>query len=458
MLHLHGSAGLVAVCCLSLFQPGLLAAAPAAALLLPGEPLQRALQAAADAGLPNFTITPGEYNFSSQSLTLASAACMDIVAEGATVWFSPGGGVQLRDCTDVFIRGLTIDYTPTLAQGIVRSVDPTGSASEDGTASFTAEFDPTFLLPPCPAASSNACKVGFWASSAAHADDAAVDDDPFASMVMVRNTTAPAAVNIYTPRVEKVSGGAANTFRVFVRGDGAHGVGLAAAGQAVTVFHGSNPHSYTSLNCTRITLEGVSIYGGTGMGIVDGQGGGDSTYRGVTISRRPLQRGRELQLLPAPVPRLLATNEDGFHSNGNDIGPQIADSTIAFTGDDSGNICAVRLNSLPTALFHLNLICAQLTEHVPCCCCFDRQGMSVFLGQFSVDTPSDNSSATRSSRGVAAGAGQATFVDVQRNLLRARAGDVLSFYHLNTMVKQGSVTIAGTPTTSHNSEAIAKMR
>ena len=82
----------------------------------------------------------------------------------------------------------------------------------------------------------------------------------------------------------------------------------------------------------------------------------------------------------------------------------------------------------------------------------------MFLGQFSVDTPSDNSSATRSSRGIAAGAGQATFVDVQRNLLRARAGDVLSFYHLNTMVKQGSVTIAGTPRTSHNSEAIAEMR
>ena len=52
----------------------------------------------------------------------------------------------------------------------------------------------------------------------------------------------------------------------------------------------------------------------------------------------------------------------------------------------------------------------------------------------------------------------ATFVDVQRNLLRAKPGDVLSFYHLNTMVKQGSVVVAGTPTLSHNTDAVAEMR
>ena len=85
------------------------------------------------------------------------------------------------------------------------------------------------------------------------------------------------------------------------------------------------------------------------MGIVDGQGGGDSTYREVTITRRPLQRGIGGRALLTPVERLLATNEDGFHSNGNDIGPQIVDSTIAYTGDDSGNICSVRPSHPPVA-------------------------------------------------------------------------------------------------------------
>ena len=309
-------------------------ASPPTTALLPGEPLQRALQAAADAGLPTFTVAPGEYNFSSQPLRLASAASMDIVAAGVTIWFSPGGGVMLQDCSDVFIRGLTIDYTPTLAQGIVRSVDHTGSVSGDGTASFTAQFDPTFLTPPCPEAKQSQCKVAFWATD--------VTDTGSTAAVMVRNVSAPAAVNIFTDRVESVNGSADHMYRVFVQaGDSPHGVGLAQVGQQVTVFHGSNPHSYTALNCTRITLESVSIYGGTGMGIVDGQGGGDSTYRGVTITRRPLQRGIGGASLSTPVERLLATNEDGFHSNGNDVGPHIVDSTIAFTGDDSGNICAV---------------------------------------------------------------------------------------------------------------------
>jgi hypothetical protein len=318
-----------------LLSPQFVGAAAKTPPLLPGAALQMALQDAVHDRVPNFTISPGEYNFSSQSLQLVSATNMDIVADGVTLWFSPGGGVQLRDCADVFIRGLTIDYTPTLAQGIVQGVDHTGSGSEDNTPSFTARFDPTFITPPCPDAGQSPCKVAFWSTDATNTKGN--------SPVMVRNSSAPAAVNIFTDRVERFNGGVDHTYRVFVRaGNSQHGVELAQAGQQVTVFHGSNPHSYTALNCTRITLQRVSIYGGTGMGIVDGQGGGDSTYREVTITRRPLQRGIGGRALLTPVERLLATNEDGFHSNGNDIGPQIVDSTIAYTGDDSGNICSVR--------------------------------------------------------------------------------------------------------------------
>jgi hypothetical protein len=82
--------------------------------------------------------------------------------------------------------------------------------------------------------------------------------------------------------------------------------------------------------------------------------------------------------------------------------------------------------------------------------------MSVFIGQFSPDRPPIGSSSSRTS--AADTAVVATFVDVQRNLLRAKPGDVLSFYHLNTMMKQGSVVVAGTPTLSHNTDAIAEMR
>jgi hypothetical protein len=53
--------------------------------------------------------------------------------------------------------------------------------------------------------------------------------------VLVRDNSAPAAVNIYTPQVEQVDD---TTYKVVVRGSGPHGVGLAAVGQIVNVFHG----------------------------------------------------------------------------------------------------------------------------------------------------------------------------------------------------------------------------
>ena len=222
----------------------------------------------------------------------------------------------MQDCTDVVIRGLTIDYSPTLAQGVVLAVDADAEAP-----SFTATFDSNFLQP-CPEAAAVPCKVGFW------------DSD---SRSLVRNVTAPAAVNVFTPRVQHVAG---DTWRIFVRGQGIHGIGLARSGQLVTVFNHKSPHSYQSPNCSRITLEDVSIFGGSGMGVVDGGGEGGSTYRRLQMTRRPLQRGVGMVALAQPIARLLSTNEDGFHSNGNSNGPQIIDSTIAYTGDDLGNICS----------------------------------------------------------------------------------------------------------------------
>ena len=353
--------------------------------LLPGAPLQVALQAAVDAGDASFTVPAGEYNFSSTPLKLFDATSLDISAYGVTLWFSPGGGVVLKDASDVSIKGLTIDYTPTVAQGVVVSVDK-GTA----TPSIVAKFDPLFLGPLAVfEAAGGPCKVGFWSPD---------------ERLLVRNKSAPAAVNIYTPKVEAVNA-ATHTYRVFVHDSGPHGSGLAEAGQLVNVFHGHNSHSYTSINCSRITLEDVNIWGGTGMGIVDGQGGGGSTYRRVQLTRRPLMRGVGVVALTPPYPfRLQSTNEDGFHSNGNNRGPTIVDSVVAFNGDDNGNICA---------------------------------GMSVLL---------------------TAEKGQLLMMDAGHNLPRGRAGDTLSFYHLTTIESLGSVTLAGTPVTTHDNATISKMR
>ena len=106
--------------------------------------------------------------------------------------------------------------------------------------------------------------------------------------------------------------------------------------------------------------------------------------------------------LAQPIARLLSTNEDGFHSNGNSNGPQIIDSTIAYTGDDLGNICSA---------------------------------MSVVLGQFD-------------GRDASVGGASLALVDVGRYLVRGQAGDTLSFYHINTQAFQGSVKLAAVPTPS----------
>ena len=73
--------------------------------------------------------------------------------------------------------------------------------------------------------------------------------------------------------------------------------------------------------------------------------------------------------------------------------------------------------------------------------------MSVVLGQFA---PDDDT------RGPSAPA--LTLVDISRNLLRGRKGDVISFYHLNSQAFLGAATLAGSPTVSHSPAAVARMR
>eukprot|EP01047_Picozoa_sp_COSAG01_P033895 COSAG01_NODE_2517_length_7524_cov_19.201616_5_plen_304_part_00 len=150
----------------------------------------------------------------------------------------------------------------------------------------------------------------------------------------------------------------------------------------------------------------------------------------VRVSRRPLRRGVGLALLdPSRQPeRLLATNEDGFHSNGNALGPLMENTTIEFTGDDSGNICSAQ---------------AVVME--------------------------SNAGARRAAGGAwssndafeaepCSGGASMLLVDVGHNLRRGKAGDTLSFYHLHSNALQGSVTLAARPTVSHDAAAVAKMR
>lgn len=140
----------------------------------------------------------------------------------------------------------------------------------------------------------------------------------------------------------------------------------------------------------------------TATQLVEEGGGGANIYDHVVLTRRPLQRGSTGRLLRTPVPRLLSTNADGFHSTGNCRGPTLTNSVISFTGDDLGNIC------MP---------------------------MGVYLGVFN-----------------------RVITMVGTEFLSAATGDHVSFYHLNSMTFLGRRRITAAPYSFSGPTAVAAMR
>ena len=405
--------------------------------ILPGAPLATALQAAADAGAARFAIAPGDYNFSATPLRLQNAHGLTIDGASATIWFGPGGGFNLKNATDVFVRELTIDYYPTVAQGVVVAADLPGKT-------FTADFDQAFLAPTAAAAAADtaratsstrttptptpsltaesssaaAWKVAFWDPSTRH---------------MVRNDSLPAAINIFSDVARSTHlgpGAGKNTerWRLPVDGNMADWPLGAKEKNLVTVFPRDGHHSYVCIGCKNVTLDGVRIFGGSAMGVVETGGGGHNLYHNFTLARRPLTRGSSGELLPAAIPRLLASNADGFHSSSNGVGPTIINSTISFTGDDLANICS---------------------------------GEDVYLGTFSGKEGGEGGEEGTGfgGKGVGGGTPVMAIVDVSGTLLSAKAGDEVSFYHLNTIEFLGKGTLSAPPTSlRHNAAAVAAMR
>jgi hypothetical protein len=367
--------------------------------LVPGATLQALVANAQAQGAASVLVPSAQYNFSTSTFAIANAANLTINGAGSTLWFAPGGGVALHNCTNVSLTNFDLDFTPTLAQGTVVSVDIAAH-------SFQADFDPIFLpanelVPPD---SMSKMKVLFI--------------DPRTKR-MVRNPRDPAAINIFTTPplvVPTPSAAHPHRYRVNVTGNLGNGWTLAAPNQPVLLFPRGGSHSLLVEASARCTFTDVHIFGGTAMGVVESGGAGGHTYTRFALNRRPLQRGTDMQTLPAPQPfRFLASNADGFHSTSNGIGPSLIDSTISWTGDDLANIC-----------------CA----------------MSVALTEV----------AAVSSSGSGSGNAALAMVDVGHNLARAaKRGDRISFYHLNSLELQGSAVVESVATTK-DAAALAAMR
>ena len=416
---------------------------------VPGSTLQALIDGAVAQGAASLVVPAAEYDFATtaSSLTIDSAVGLAIHGSGSTLWFAPGGGAHVRNCTRVALSSFVIDYTPTLAQGTVVAVNATTAPS------FVVDFDARFLLP-AQFAPGAKLKVAFF--------------DP-ATRRMLRQEALPAAINIFTdtasisavpcpappppqqlqqlPQLPQLpqqqqqkrqqqqqqqqqKQQQKRCFRVAVTGNLLNGWHLARAGQPVAVFPRGGPHALELTQSARCRLDDVSIFGAASMAVVEGGGAGGHAYTRLVLDRRPLQRATNmsaLPLLPADTGagrpfRLLSSNADGFHSTTNDFAPSLVDSRLAWTGDDLANICSA---------------------------------MSVALTAVTVNASGGGSGGGGGGGG---GGGSAlAMLDTGGNLLRAAAGDKLSFYHLNTLQLQGTATVVRAEQTQ-DAAAVAAMR
>lgn len=110
--------------------------------------------------------------------------------------------------------------------------------------------------------------------------------------------------------------------------------GLAKAarkGDLVTLSTGQEtgaPHAVCIDNCERMTLCGVTVHSAPGMGILEADGEGGSTFRGCKIVPGPRPAG-------AAEERLLSSSWDAFQSKTIRKGPLIEGCEISHAGDDS---------------------------------------------------------------------------------------------------------------------------
>ncbi len=78
--------------------------------------------------------------------------------------------------------------------------------------------------------------------------------------------------------------------------------------------------------CSRITLEDVTMYCSSGFAVAEGRGQGGNTYRRVSIVPRPSTR------------RLIGGTADGIHSMAQERGPRLIECKIHGLGDDFFNV------------------------------------------------------------------------------------------------------------------------
>ena len=260
------------------------------------------VQEAAASGQRRVTIAPGFYRGAPADpekvhLTLKGARDLEIDATGVMmICTRRTRAIDFASCSNVTLRGLTIDYDPlTFTQGRVVAAAP-------DDASIDVELDP-----------------GYPRQAWSRIDVV----DPATrfrkkGMPFLWGTTA----QLVKPDVVRIS---------------LKGIGKAArVGDLASLSAGNEErgicHGVTLSDCSGgMVLRDVTIHCAPGMGIVESGGAGGTVLEGVRIVPGPPPPG-------GSAPRLLTTSWDGILHSNVGRGPRVEGCTIEDCGDDSWSV------------------------------------------------------------------------------------------------------------------------
>lgn len=307
------------------------------------------------------------------------------------------GGVLIRDCADVTVDGVRVDYDPPpYYQG---TIDDPGRGA-NGLARV--RTDPGF--------------PDAHAYVAAHGQPGAQSNGADPSVNYVDSAAIWArATGFACNRTLGCPGHGAATLQPLAPGDPPGMATFAVlasarAGDKITLA-ARKGLTYHVQNSSRVTTRGVSIHSASLMGISEFDGRGEHVYESVFLGRRPEAAANASALCGRAPGRLclgvLSSNADAFHSSGTRRGPALRNATLSSNGDDTLNVHS-----------RMQLVSERISDTV------------LVL----VDPR----------LAVAAGCPDDHPYGAAETMPNAKPGDVLDFHALNTFAPLGSAVISST--------------
>ncbi|MEM1026516.1 MAG: right-handed parallel beta-helix repeat-containing protein [Planctomycetota bacterium] len=255
-------------------------------------------------GESRIIIPPGQYRVTPQNrehLRLEGLRDVEIVAEGVEmICTQTTRAITIKDCADLTIRGLTIDYDPLpFTQGRIVATD-----SDTLTFEIIAGY-PTQGIP-------HGGKVEVFNGQT----------DALRSHTYYGATTEPQGDGRFLVTKPRQFRGDQGEFQPQI--------GDTVVVNANHAPGGLIPHAVFVEDSEGLTFEDVTLYAANMFGFLEIRTSG-SVYRRCVVDRRPLAK----DLKPRDHRRVRSLNADAFHSKSARIGPQYLDCVAKHQGDDS---------------------------------------------------------------------------------------------------------------------------